>query len=359
MTENEMAWARRSVAASGAGFAVVRRRGPGRRSPRAGRGGRETVPGMPPVVDPANLYSETAGRPHEPRGGGRAAAGVRPERQVQRRLRDRSRHAQGGGPLQGRHQSPARRPVVGPQDPLGHQQRRGPHRREPHAHRSHHRQARQGHRGGRSLQHVLHARTGGRRSWWRRRSSGWTSAIPTPWRCSGRCPRAELRRHQPRRLLHRRPLRHLHLRVPGQPGQDRPRRPQGAGVPQALQGPHAPGHPRLAGRQDLLRGRDPVGRRVPGGRRDLHRGGLHRHRRGLARALSQPRRRRSSTSSTGARRGCTGRRRARAAWRSSTSPRGRSRRPGSSPAGAARTWAMSAPTASSSGCPAATTTWST
>ena len=176
---------------------------------------------------------------------------------------------------------------MGPQDSLGHQQRRGPYRREPHPHRSHHRQARQGHRGGRSLQHVLHAgrevggdRGGGAQAAGLPRSSHHGDAVVPAH--SGLC------RHQPRRLLHRRPLRHLHLRVSGEPGQDRSRRPQGAGVSQALQGAHAPGRARRAGRQDLLRGRAPVGWRVLGGRGDLHRSGLHRHRRGLTRALSQP-----------------------------------------------------------------------
>ena len=40
----------------------------------------------------------------------------------------------------------------------------------------------------------------------------------------------QLRRHQPRRLLDRRPLRDLHLRIRGHRRQDRPRRPQGAGL---------------------------------------------------------------------------------------------------------------------------------
>ena len=43
--------------------------------------------------------------------------------------------------------------------------------------------------------------------------------------------RAGLPRHQPRRLLDRRPLRDLHLRVLGHAGQDRPRRTQGARLP--------------------------------------------------------------------------------------------------------------------------------
>ena len=83
--------------------------------------------------------------------------------------------------------------------------------------------------------------------------------------------RAALRRHQPRRLLDRRPLRDLHLRVHRRHHEDRPGRAQGAGLPaadparqadQGGQGPgregrddlhdlegHAAGHPRLARRE--------------------------------------------------------------------------------------------------------------
>ena len=174
--------------ASGPGGA--RRSGSSRR-PRPSRW--TPLPGMPPVVDPANLYSETRSGQMSPAVANALPRVYVPEPVVQRRLRDRSRHPQGGGPLQGRHQPAARRPVVGPQDPLGHQQRRGSHRRQPHAHRSHHRQARQGHPGRRSLQHVLHA---GREVRGDRGGSAQAARLPrSPHHgaCSGRCPRRAAR----------------------------------------------------------------------------------------------------------------------------------------------------------------------
>ena len=44
---------------------------------------------------------------------------------VEQRLRDRPGHAQGGRHVRGRHQPAARRAVVGPEDAVGHEQRRG------------------------------------------------------------------------------------------------------------------------------------------------------------------------------------------------------------------------------------------
>ena len=58
----------------------------------------ETIPGMPPVVDPANLYGET-GSAAERRGRRRTAACLCAEREIERRLRDRPGHLQGGRPL--------------------------------------------------------------------------------------------------------------------------------------------------------------------------------------------------------------------------------------------------------------------
>ncbi len=68
--------------------------------------------------------------------------------------------------------------------------------------------------------------------------------------------RPGLRGDQPRRLLDRRPLRDLHLRVPGQPGEDRHREPLGRRLPPAQPGRHAAGHPLVARRQHVLRRRD-------------------------------------------------------------------------------------------------------
>ena len=70
-------------------------------------------------------------------------------------------------------------------------------------------------------------------------------------------------------------LRHLHVRVPGQPGEDRHGRAQGPGISQALERRHAAGHPRVAGRQDLLRGRHEGGRRVRDRRRHLQGDRVH------------------------------------------------------------------------------------
>ena len=67
--------------------------GPPRRSRRRAV---ETVPGMPPVPDPGEPLQRDGGGQAEPGGGGGAPARLRAEREVQRRLRDRSRHAQGG-----------------------------------------------------------------------------------------------------------------------------------------------------------------------------------------------------------------------------------------------------------------------
>ena len=49
-----------------------------------------TVPGMPPVVDPANLYSETAAGKLSPAVAGDLPRVYVPNLQSQRRLRDRS-----------------------------------------------------------------------------------------------------------------------------------------------------------------------------------------------------------------------------------------------------------------------------
>ena len=51
----------------------------------------ETVPGMPPVVDPANLYSETRAGKLSPAVAGALPRVYVPNVKSQRRLRDRSR----------------------------------------------------------------------------------------------------------------------------------------------------------------------------------------------------------------------------------------------------------------------------
>ena len=81
----------------------------------AGGRTRPTSTARPP---PASSSAAVAGGP---------AARVRPAREVERRLRHRSGDAQGRRQVQGRHQSAARRAVVGPAHAVGRQQCRRPH----------------------------------------------------------------------------------------------------------------------------------------------------------------------------------------------------------------------------------------
>ena len=124
---------------------------------------------------------------------------------------------------------------------------------------------------------------------------------PQTMKLGGSLADAGLRRHQPCRLLDRRPLRDLHLRVQRLGDQDRPGQPQGAGhdPPEQVLRPargaggdrqarqeaeegarpgrrrrdlhharHAAGHPHLARRQALLRRRHDGRRRARHRRRD-------------------------------------------------------------------------------------------
>ena len=59
----------------------------------APRGSVATVPGMPPVIDRDNLYSEIGARPSLGRGAGRPGARLRAQSQRQQRLGDRPRDA--------------------------------------------------------------------------------------------------------------------------------------------------------------------------------------------------------------------------------------------------------------------------
>ena len=100
------------------------RRGAPRRRAAAAPPPSPPCPGMPPVPDPTNLYSETTRRQAEP---GVAADLPRvyvPQPAVERRLRDRSGDVQGRRQVQGRPQSAARRAVVGPAHAVGREQRR-------------------------------------------------------------------------------------------------------------------------------------------------------------------------------------------------------------------------------------------
>ena len=188
-----------------------------------------TVPGMPPVVDPANLYSETASGKLSPAVAGDLPRVYVPNLQIERRLRDRSGDVQGRRQVQGRPQSAARGPVVRPAHAVGRQQRGEHDARQPDARGPEDRQARQGDPRRRSLQHVFLAR---RQIGDRRRRSDEAARLPRS--ADDAAPvldrRAALRGHQSCRFLDRRPLRDLHLRVLRHRRQDRSRQPQGAGL---------------------------------------------------------------------------------------------------------------------------------
>ncbi len=184
---------------------------------------------MPPVVDPANLYSETAAGKLSP-----AVAGDLPRVYVPH-LQSNDVYVidpatlQGRRQVQGRPQSAARGPVVRPAHAVGGQQRREHEARQPDARRSEDRQARQADRRRRPVQHVFLAR---RQVGDRRRRSDEAARLPRSE--DDAAPvldrRAALRGHQSCRFLDRRHVRDLHLRVHRHRGQDRPRQPQGAGL---------------------------------------------------------------------------------------------------------------------------------
>ena len=132
---------------------------------------------MPPVTDRANLYGDAgAGKLSEAVRGALARVYV-PEPAVERRLRHRPGDLQGRRPLPRRPQPAARRAVVGPEDALGRQQRREHDQGQPDADRSDDRQAGQGDRGRRPVQHVLHAR---RQGGDRRRRGVQAARLPRP-----------------------------------------------------------------------------------------------------------------------------------------------------------------------------------
>ena len=99
---------------------------------------------MPPVVDPTNLYSETAAGKLSPAVQGALPRVYVPNLRSQRRLRDRSGDAARSSTRFKVGRNPQHVvPSWDLQDAVGRQQRRGPHRRQPDADRSAHRQARQ------------------------------------------------------------------------------------------------------------------------------------------------------------------------------------------------------------------------
>ena len=166
---------------------------------------------------------------------GRLAAGLRAQCAVQRRLRDRPGNPQGGRSLSGRHQSRstwcrpgtcktlwvannADRRSDGSLTPIDPEDR----------------QARPQLAGRRSLQHVFHARTASSAIVVAEALKRLDFRDPHTMTLQHRCRRPGLRRHQPRRFLDRRALRDLHLRVPRRrPRQGRHGQPQGRGLPEA------------------------------------------------------------------------------------------------------------------------------
>ena len=209
------------------GAAAVRGRWPRGAGAAAAAGARrtgpvETVPGMPPVLDPA---TSTASRR---RAMSPAVAGALPRIYVpNRRSNDvyviDPATLQGRRPLPGRHQSAARRAVMGSEDLVGGQQwpkaaRRGsltpidPKTGKPRRcdHRS-------------TIPTTCISRpTARRRSWSRKRCKRLDFRDPHTMALQAIAAGARLHGHQPRRFLDRRPLRDLHLRISRRrPGQDR------------------------------------------------------------------------------------------------------------------------------------------
>ncbi len=188
----------------------------------------QTVPGMPPVLDPANLYSAAGANMLSPAVAGDLSRVYVPN------LRSDDVYVI----------DPATRKVVD-RFPVGvipqhvvpswdlqtlwvanNGRRRS--RRQRHPDRPEDRQARPQHSGGRSLQHVFHP---GRKCGDRRRRAAEAARFPRSAYDEARAVPADagLLRDQPRRFLDRRALCDLHLRVPRRrPGQDRHGQPQGA-----------------------------------------------------------------------------------------------------------------------------------
>ena len=171
---------------------------------------KETVkglPGMPPVLDPKDVYA--ADRPDKlsPVVKDFPSRVYVPNSESEHRLRHRPEDVQDHRDHPRRPPAPARRPVLGPEDPLGQQQPR-PH---PHPHRPEDRQGGQGGRGPRPLQPLLHTPRQVRRRHGLPRPR---TRLPRPAHHEADQDRAgHLLRRQPRRLLPRRPVLHRLLRV--------------------------------------------------------------------------------------------------------------------------------------------------
>ena len=123
-----LAWpgCRRARLGAGAGGTAQARRRSGRRHGSGHAAGRR----------PGQSLQRNDRRKDERGGRRRSAARLRAAPAVERRLRDRSRDAQGRRQVQGRPQPAARRAVVGPAHAVGRQQRGEHEARQPHAGRS-------------------------------------------------------------------------------------------------------------------------------------------------------------------------------------------------------------------------------
>ena len=182
----------------------------------------DTIPGMPGVPDPSNLYSETAAGKMSDAVKGALHARLRAEPRVEHGVGDRSRRrcrssTRSTSGLNPQHVVP----VVGPQDAVGHQQRRGHDRRHAHADRPDDGQARARRStvddpynmyftpDGKYAINVAEARK--RLDFLDPQTMKVESSLDVPG----------LRGRQPRRLHDRRPVRDLHLRVRRQSGEDR------------------------------------------------------------------------------------------------------------------------------------------
>ena len=111
------------------------------------------LPGMPPVLDPDGRVRR---RPAEQALAGRQGLpvpGLRAQHRVQHGLRHRPEDVRGHRDDPRRPPAPARRPLLGPEDPVGQQRPR----QHPHAHRPEDRQGGQAGRRPRPVQPLLHA----------------------------------------------------------------------------------------------------------------------------------------------------------------------------------------------------------
>ncbi len=193
-----------------------------------------TVPGMPPVSDPTNLYSETTAGKVRPEVAADLPRVYVPNLQSNNVYVDRSGNDEGRRQVPRRLEPAAHRALVGHAHAVGREQRREYEGREPDAHRSSHRQGRQADSRRRPVQHVFLA---GWKIGDRRRRGAQAPRFPRS-RHDGDpvfARRAALRGHQSCRFRNRRTLCDLHLRVHGHGGEDRSREPQGAGLHPAYQ----------------------------------------------------------------------------------------------------------------------------